>query len=564
MKLNESYFYTLRENVKDEDSVSGNFLTRAGMVKRNSAGVYMYLPLGYKVLNNIIRIIRDEMNASGCQEVLMPALIPEDIYINSGRRDTFGNSMFTLKDRFDKSFSLGPTHEELFVIAAQMNIKSYKDMPFSLYQFQTKFRDEPRPRFGLIRVREFIMKDAYSFDTTLEGMDIAYNKQFTAYKNAFDSMGLQYAVVTADTGVMGGLLSEEFQAITDIGEDTLVLCDSCGYASNLEVAACINDGIQSQEEMKSKECIETPNAKTINEVADFFHKEATSFVKTLIYRIDDNFIAALVRGDREVNETKLRKLFQGNEIELASAEDVVRLTSATVGYAGPIGLTIPIICDNEVSLLRNFIVGANKTDYHYSNVNLRDFEIFKTADIREITDGDFCPNCNKTVHFKAGIEIGNTFKLGSKYSESLNLQYLDQNNQLQYVAMGSYGIGVGRCLAAIVEQNHDDKGLIFPMSIAPYKVAIVIINQKDEEQVKIAHDLYQKFIENHIDVILDDRNERAGVKFNDMDLIGIPIRITVGKAILENKVEFKLRTESESTLVELNDILAHTKDVIFQ
>ena len=562
MKLSTSYFYTLRENVKDEDSISGNLLSRAGMIRRSSAGVYMYLPLGYKTLNNITEIVREEMNKTGCQEVLMPALIPEEVYINSGRRDNFGSSMFTLKDRFSKSYSLGPTHEELFVVAAQMGIKSYKDMPVSLYQFQTKYRDEPRPRFGLIRVREFIMKDAYTFDINLEGLDAAYKKQFDAYKHSFDRMKINYAIVTADTGVMGGLLSEEFQAITEIGEDILVLCDHCDYASNLEVASCINGGKESTEEKKAKECIETPNAKTIEEVAIFFNKETTSFVKTLIYRIDDFFVAALVRGDREINETKLLKLFAGNEIELASPEDVVRITNAAVGFAGPIGLDIPVVIDHEVTLLHNFIVGANKTDYHYCNTNLEDFTTSKTADIRQISEGDICPKCGNKVHFKRGIEIGNTFKLGTKYSESMNLQYLDQNNQLQYVAMGSYGIGVGRCLAAIAEQRHDEKGLILPMSVAPYKVAIVIINSKDDKQIQIANELYQQFSRLGIDVLLDDRDERPGVKFNDMDLIGIPIRITVGKAIVDNQVEFKLRRDNDTTLVSLDLIIKNTLQVI--
>ena len=562
MKLSESYFYTLRENVRDEDSVSGNLLVRAGMIKKSSAGVYMYLPLGYKVLNKITDIIREEINTTGCQELLMPALIPEEVFISSGRREHFGSSMFTLKDRFNKPFSLGPTHEELFVAAAQMDIKSYKDLPFGLYQFQTKFRDEPRARFGLIRVREFMMKDSYTFDVNLEASEISYMKQFNAYKSSFDRMDINYAVVRADTGVMGGLLSEEFQAITEIGEDTLVLCNHCDYASNLEVAECIDQTVESSEAKQSKECVATPNAKTIEEVAAFFNKETTSFVKTLIYKLDDFFVAALVRGDREVNETKLCKLFDANEIELAPAEDVVRITKAGVGFAGPIDLDIPIAMDYEVSHLVNFIVGANQTDYHYTNVNLEDFTVTHTSDIRETVAGDSCPHCGKPVYFKRGVEIGNTFNLGTKYAESLDLQYLDSNNQLQYVAMGSYGIGVGRCLAAIAEQNYDEKGLIFPMNVAPCEATIVVINRKDEQQLKTAEDLYKKFKQAGIDVMLDDRDERAGVKFNDMDLIGIPIRITVGKTIVDNQVEFKLRKDTETTLVSLDSIVDHTVAVI--
>lgn len=562
MKLKDSFFYTLRENVKDEDSASGNLLARAGMIKKNSAGVYMYMPLGYKALTNIQNIIRDEMNKTGCQELLMPALIPEDIYISSGRRDSFGSSMFTLNDRFNKPFVLGPTHEELFAMAAQMKIKSYKDMPFSLYQFQTKFRDEPRPRFGLIRVREFIMKDAYTFDVSEEALDVAYQKQFNAYKNAFDRMKIDYTIVKADTGVMGGLLSEEFQAVCDIGEDILVLCDSCDFSSNLEIAECITEGTPSTEKELEKELVHTPNAKTIEEVAGFFGKDSKDFVKTLIYKADDQYVACLVRGDREVNETKVRKLLEVNEIELADADAVVQITNASVGFAGPINLTIPVIMDNEITLMKNFIVGANQTDHHYSNVNLSDFTPAKTADIREIQEGDPCPKCGKKVHFKHGIEIGNTFKLGTKYAKALNLQYLDQNNQLQDVVMGSYGIGPGRCLAALAEQFNDEKGLLLPISVAPYKVAIVVINMKVEEQVSIANDLYNKFMEAGIDTMLDDRDERAGVKFNDMDLVGVPIRITVGKAITEGKVEVKLRTDAESQLVEIDQIEAFVKDII--
>ena len=553
MKLKNSYFYTLRESVKDEDSVSGNLLARSGMIKRNSAGVYMYLPLGYKVLQNIQNIVREEMNKTGAQELLMPALIPEEIFINSGRRSLIGNSMFTLKDRFQKPYVLGPTHEELFAIAASMKIQSYKDMPFNLYQFQNKYRDEARPRFGLIRVREFIMKDAYSFDTDLDGLDTSYQKMYDAYKNAFDRMDIDYRIVKADVGIMGGLLSEEFQAVTDIGEDVLVLCDSCQFSSNLEVASCPDNYQDDTSETLAKEMIHTPNAKTIDEVAALLNKKPSDFIKTLIYQADDKVVACLVRGDRDVNETKLLKQLEASEIALADAEIVEKVTNAPVGFAGPIGLDIPIFVDFEVTHMKNFIVGANKNDYHYTNVNIADFEA-TVLDVREIQEADTCPVCGGKIYFKKGIEIGNTFKLGDKYSKAMNLYYSDANNKLQPVIMGSYGLGIGRVMAALVEQKNDDNGIIWPVNVAPYKVGIVIINGKDEQQNEVAEKLYASLVNNNVDVVLDDRDERAGVKFKDMDLIGIPIRITVGKTIVENKVEFKLRDNDEIELVSIDEV----------
>ena len=563
MKLKTSYFFTLRENVKDEDSVSGNLLVRSGMIKKNSSGIYMYLPLGYRVLKKIEQVIREEMDATGAQEVLMPALIPEEVYELSGRRALIGSSMFSLKDRFDKPFVLGPTHEELFLMAAQNKVKSYKDLPFNIYQFQTKFRDEPRPRFGLIRVREFIMKDAYSFDTNLEGLDISYNKMDKAYRNSFDRMGLNYKVVTADTGVMGGLLSEEFQAVTDIGEDTLVLCDSCDFSSNIEVAPCVSELVELESFLEMEE-LYTPNVGKIKDLVDNYQIPIEKMTKSMIYKIDDTFYLIMVRSDDEINEVKLQKLFNAQSVSLAENDDVVRLTNARVGFAGPVGISIPVIADHRIKSMSNFLVGANKSDYHIKNVNVdRDFKVNQYADIRNIREGDICPKCHKGhIHFSKGIEIGNIFKLGDKYAKALGLNYLDQNNQLNPVIMGSYGIGPGRCMAAIVEQNHDDYGIIWPKEIAPYSVAIVIINSKVETQVNVADDLYQQLLKAKIDVILDDRDERPGVKFNDMDLIGIPVRITVGKAIEQGQVEVKFRNEKEVQLVNIVDIKQFVLDYL--
>ena len=564
MKLKNTFFYTLRENVKDEDSNSGNYLVRSGMIKKTSAGVYMYLPMGLKVFNKIQEIVREEMNDAGALEVSMPALISEDVYVASGRRANFGSSMFSLKDRFGKPFVLGPTHEELFAMAAQMKIRSYKDMPFNIYQFQTKFRDEPRPRFGLIRVREFVMKDAYTFDTNLEGLNVSYQKMFDAYKKSFDRMKMDYKIVRADTGVMGGLLSEEFQAVTPIGEDTLVLCDNCDFSSNIEVSECITTVNDEPVELLEKELVETPHARTIEEVTDFMGETADKFVKTLIYSIDSKPYAVMVRGDRDVNEVKIQKLMNANEVVLADADTVVQVTGAAVGFAGPVDIKCPVLMDNEVAGMHNFIIGANKTGYHYKNVNLKDFTVEKTADLRNIQEGDICPKCGGRIHFAKGIEVGNTFKLGTKYSDALNLRYLDTNNQLQPVWMGSYGIGIGRCMAAIAEQYCDDNGLKWPVSVAPYEVAIVLISGKDEVQTALSEKLYNDMKNAGIDVLLDDRDERPGVKFKDMDLIGIPYRLTVGKKAGENIVEFKSRDGQISMDLNADDAVKTLKELIDQ
>ena len=560
MRLSENFFYTFREDVKDEETVSGNLLVKSGMVKKIGNGIYMYMPLGLKVLKNIENIIREEMNKASANELLMPNLLPEEVYISSGRRDNFGDSMFSLKDRYNRALVLGPTHEEFFVEAAKMKIKSYKDLPFNLYQIGNKYRDEPRPRFGLIRVREFFMKDAYSFDTDLDGLDKSYRKMFEAYQKIFDRIGIDYRIVKADTGVMGGLLSEEFQAVTDIGEDILVLCD-CGYASNIEVSECVINK-EKTEKYKEKELVHTPNAKTIEEVSNLLKEDKSKFVKTLIYKIDDTLYACLVSGDREIIETKLLKLVGGTKIELASFEEVEKVTNAKVGFAGPIGINIKIIIDNDILYKYNYIVGANKTDYHYKNVNTSDFIYDYVGDIKNVKEFDICPKCGKKLYFKNGIEIGNTFKLGTKYSKALDLNYLDESNTLKPVVMGCYGIGLGRIMASVVEQRNDEKGIIWPVNIAPFKVSIVLINKDDDLQKSIANALYNNLITNNIETILDDRDVRAGVKFNDMDLIGIPYRITVGKKALNSLVELKVRETNQVFDIHVNDIVTKIKELI--
>ena len=562
MKLKNSYFYTLRENAKDEDSTSGNLLVRSGMIKKVSSGIYMYLPLGLKVLDNIKKIIKEEMDKTGATELLMPSLIPEDIYDVCGRNQALGSSMFHLKDRYNKPYVLGPTHEELFTIAAKSMVRSYKDLPFTIYQDAPKYRDEARPRFGLIRVREFFMKDAYSFDKDEEGLSVSYQKMYDAYKNIFDRIGLNYAIVRADTGVMGGSLSEEFQAITDIGEDVLVLCDKCDYASNMEIAT---HKIENKEETKKDlELVATPNVKTIDEVCNYLNLDVTKSVKALLMNINDELVAFFIRGDRELNETKVTKLLNCEEVLFAS-DELISKSNAVPGYTGPINLNgAKIIIDEEVKTMTNFVVGANKEGYHYINANLSDFNYDLCADIVNVKENDICPNCGGKLYFKKGIEVGNTFKLGTKYSEKFGLTYLDENNKSNPVVMGCYGIGPGRILASLVEQNNDEKGIIFPLSVAPYKVCIAALNTKDETCMEIANKLYDELNNAGIDTLLDDRDERPGIKFNDLDLLGIPIRITLGKKLSENKVEFKLRKETESIDLDLNDVVNHIKEYLHE
>ena len=550
MKLQGNYFFTQKEDVKDEESVSANLLVRAGMIKKVGSGIYTFLPMGLRVLKKIEAVVREEMNAISSNELVMPSILPEELYAKSGRVEAFGDDMFHLFDRYDRRYVLGPTHEELFVEVAKDVIQSHKDMPLSLYQIANKYRDEPRSRYGLIRTREFVMKDAYTFDKDEEDLSKAYQAMFHAYHKIFQRLGLTYEVVQADTGAMGGSLSEEFQAICDIGEDVLVICDDCGYATNIEVCECKETHISNDTIEKEKELLYTPNVGTIQDLYDQYKIDPVDTVKTLIYKVDGKFYAFLIRGDRELNEAKIVKLLKAKEVVMATPEEDEEITHAKVGFAGPIDLDIPVIIDYELLSMKNFLVGANKSDYHYINVNLKDFQYNQVADLRMVTESDVCPQCGGKLTFKKGIEVGNTFKLGTKYSESLGLYYTDQDNQLKPVVMGCYGIGIARILAAYVEQHHDDNGIIFSKELAPYEVAIVIANAKDDVQVALAEEIYHELQSRGLEVLLDNRDLRAGVKFKDMDLIGIPKRITVGRRASEGIVEYKERNSSDVLEIE--------------
>ena len=554
MKLKNSYFYTLREDARDEDSISGNLLVKAGYIKKTSAGVYMMLPLGLRVQDKVEAIIRKNMNETGAQEVRMPALIASEYYEDSGRLAGFGPSIFKLKDRNYHDFVLGPTHEELFAAAASSKIRSYKDMPFNLYQFQTKYRDEPRARFGLIRVKEFVMKDAYSFDVDEKGLDASYKLMFDAYKKSFDEIGIDYRIVKADTGIMGGLLSEEFQAISPIGEDNVIYCDECGFSSNMEISEVVPAKKDEVLEIKTIEKVATPGVESIEDVCKFLNTDPENSVKAMLMNVDGNLAIFFIKGTRDLNETKCLKYLKGQEIGFAD-DALIATCNAVPGYTGPVGLNCKFYVDREVLNMHNFIIGANETGYHYINANPSDFDTSNTGDFVNCAEGDVCPVCGKPLKFTKGIEVGNTFKLGTKYSKAMNLTYLTSENKEELVWMGSYGIGIGRTMAAVVEQHHDDKGIVWPEIIAPYKVIILIMSSKDETQVKLANELYDELTKAGVECMLDDRDERPGVKFNDAELIGIPYRVTVGRGAPERMVEFKPRTAEQAENISVDELI---------
>ena len=563
MKMSKLLMPTLREVPAEAEIVSHQLMLRAGMIRRLAAGIYSYLPLGLRTLKKVENIVREEMDRAGALELLMPALLPAESYQASGRWEVFGDNMFKLHDRSGRDFCLGPTHEELFTETVLNEVRSYKEYPLTLYQIQTKYRDEGRPRFGLMRGREFVMKDAYSFDLTAEGLDKSYKAMYEAYCRIFTRLGLDFTIVDADSGAMGGSGSQEFMVKSPVGEDGIAYCDVCGYAANYEKAECIPVEKTFDAEEKALGKVHTPNAHTIEELTSFMGTEPYVFAKTILYKADDKYIAAMVRGDREINEVKLKNLVGcTDDLELAAPSIVRELTNAEVGFAGPIGLSIPVYVDKEVTMMKNFIVGANETDYHYENVNIgRDFEATTVADIRVIETGDACPKCGKPIKTAQGIEVGHIFKLGTKYSDALGLKALDENGKMTEVIMGCYGIGVTRCIAAAIEQNYDENGIIWPAAIAPYQVSVVPVNHKDEAQMKAAEEIYEKLLDMGIEAILDDRPERAGVKFKDSDLIGIPVRIVVGRGVAEGKVEYKERAKAEAELKSIDEAIKDAAEI---
>ena len=567
MRMSNLLMPTLREVPAEAEIASHRLMLRAGMIRKLAAGVYSYLPLGLRSLKKVEDIIREEMDRAGAQELIMSALLPAEAYQAyqaSGRWDVFGPSMFRLKDRGGRDFCLGPTHEELFTQCVIDNVKSYKEYPMTLYQIQTKYRDEARPRFGVIRSREFVMKDAYSFDLDEKGLDESYNKMYEAYKRIYTRLGLDFTIVDADSGAMGGNGSQEFMVKSPVGEDGIAYCDDCGYAANYEKCECLPVEVEQIEGDFPMEKISTPAAHTIDELVDSLGMKAYNFAKTIIYKADDKYIAAMVRGDREVNEVKLKNLVGcTDDLELAEPAIVREITNAQVGFAGPVNLGIEVYADKEVAMMKNFVVGANETDMHYKNVNIgRDFEPDVVADIRVVETGDKCPKCGGTIKSEQGIEVGHIFKLGTKYSEALGLKYLDESGEQKTVIMGCYGIGVTRCLAAAVEQMHDDNGIIWPVSIAPYQAIIVTANFKDDAQVAISEKLYKEFLDAGVEVLLDDRKERAGVKFKDADLIGIPVRIVVGKKAGDGVLEYKERKMENAVEISVDEALSKVQSFI--
>jgi len=544
MRVSKLFMPTQREIPSDAEIVSHQLMLRAGLMKKIASGIYSFLPMGYRAYRKVENIVREEMDRAGAQELIMPAILPAEVYMASGRWDKFGQEMFRLQDRGGRQFCLGPTHEEPFTETVRDNIRSYRQLPVTLYQIQHKYRDEKRPRFGVMRAREFVMKDAYSFDADEAGLDISYKAMYEAYCRIFDRCNLDYILVDADSGAMGGSGSQEFMVKSLVGEDAVAYCPTCGYAANEEKAVCVTADLPAPASIFEIEKIHTPHVRTIEELMAFMKASPKEFVKTILYSIDGKIVAVMVRGDRGINETKLSNLFDANELALASFADVERVTGASVGFAGPVGLKeeIEMIADNEVAAMANFITGANETDFHLKNVNLlRDFKPTKIVDIRTIEAGDPCPKCGAPVETCRGIEVGHIFKLGTKYSDALNCKYLDQAGSEKSMVMGCYGIGVGRTLAAIIEQHYDDNGIIWPLAAAPYHAIIVPTNTSDETINAIGEEMHNRLQENGVEVLLDDRTERPGVKFKDADLIGIPLRVTIGRKAAEGIVEYKER-----------------------
>jgi prolyl-tRNA synthetase len=558
VRLSKYYVPTLKEDPADAEVVSHKLLMRAGMIRKLTSGIYNYLPLGLRSINKVAKIVREEMDRAGAMEVLLPTVQPADLWKETGRWEYYGKELLRFKDRHDRDYCLGPTHEEVITDLVRGEIKSYKQLPINLYQVQTKFRDEIRPRFGLMRGREFIMKDAYSFDKDEEGAEKSYFDMFEAYKAAFSRIGLRFKPVQADSGAIGGDFSHEFMVLADTGEDTIASCKSCEFGANLEKAkVAVPDG----PDMTGADCpamedVATPGAHTVEEVCDFLSITSDKLIKTLLFVVDGKPVAGLVRGDRELNDIKLRNLVGGNEIEFADEALVRKLTNAPIGFAGPAGLDkdVPVYADSELKLATDWVAGANKGDTHVTHLSLgRDCAVAEYADLRVIEPTDPCPECGGAIEFTKGIEVGHVFKLGLKYSEKMEATFLDENGKTKPMIMGCYGIGVSRIVASAIEQNYDENGCIFPPSIAPFEVCLISLGGKDQDVADKAEELYAEIMKMGVDAAFDDRKERPGVKFADADLIGYPMQLVLGgKGLKSGIIEAKDRKTGEKIELPLD------------
>lgn len=559
MKFSNLLLSTLRETPAEAEIPSHQLMLRAGLMRQVTGGIYTYLPLGYRVLQKIMRIIREEMDAAGAQELQLPIVQPAHLWQASGRWDQYGDEMFRLTDRHGRSFCLGPTHEEIITDLAAHEIRSYRQLPLNLYQIQNKYRDEIRPRFGVMRSREFIMKDAYSFDQDEQGLDATYRRMYEAYERIFARCGLRTRPVLADPGAIGGSTTHEFMVIADSGEAQIVYCTSCNYAANVEQAStkAPEQPLPTPEEVPAAEEVRTPEVRTIDELERFLNVPSQQMVKSLVYLADDQPVVALVRGDRQLNEVKLGRVLGATHVQAAPPDVVEAVSGAPVGYAGPVGLKdVRIVADLEVPHIPAAVTGANKEGTHLINVVYgRDYTAAEVADVRTAVAGDPCPDCGKALAVARGIEVGQVFKLGTKYSQALGATFLDEHGVERPLVMGCYGIGVTRTMAAIIEQHHDEDGIMWPAGIAPYHVDLIVIAPRDEAQMSAAHELYDALWEAGIECIMDDRDERPGVKFKDADLIGFPFRIVVGaKALAQGRVEVRVRATKEEALVELDQV----------
>ena len=549
MRTSQFFSPTLRQVSGEVEMSSHRLLLRAGFARQLAAGMYSLLPLGLRVARKIENIVREEMDAAGAQELLLPALHPLELWEKTGRAEYWGDELMKLKDRGGRAFCLGGTHEEVITqLAAE--VKSYRELPFTLYQIQTKFRDDPRPRAGLIRLREFTMKDAYSFDRDVAGLDVSYGKMLEAYHKILRRVGLPYQMVEASGGGMGGWDTVEFELPTETGESHYLRCEGCGYAATPEVAKVTGEVAESAEAELARERVETPDQRTIEQVTAFLGLAAGKLVKTLIYKTEGRVVAALVRGDRELSEDKLRALLGVTKLEMAEAETIARVSGAPVGFAGPVGMKeAEIVADEELRGERNFVTGGNEADLHLQNVNWgRDFEVKQWGDLRNGEPGDPCPKCGEALRAYRGIELAHIFKLGTIYSEALEAEFLDDDGQRKPMVMGCYGIGTTRMIAAVVEQFHDEAGIIWPPAVAPFDVVVIGVNQDDETQRELAEKLYGELREAGLEVLLEDRDERPGVKFKDADLMGIPGQVVVGRLAGEGKVEVRRRGGRSETV----------------